>query len=53
LISLVGPDGEDRMLILEVKGDEDNRDRAKFTFARNWVESVNSDGRYGRWESRW
>ena len=49
LVSLLAPGDEERMLILEVKGDEDNRDRAKYTFARNWVESVNRDGRYGRW----
>ena len=49
VVSLMTAAGEELMLILEVKGEEDNRDRAKYTFARSWVDSVNRDGRHGRW----
>ncbi len=49
LVRLVGLSGEERMLILEVKGEEDNRDRGKYTFARSWVESVNREGTHGVW----
>ena len=37
-------------LIVEVKGQDDDQDRAKAdTIKRYWVPSVNSDGRWGRW----
>jgi type III restriction enzyme len=49
LVSLRKKDGSYPTLILEVKGEEDNRDRAKYTFARSWVDAVNRDGEYGRW----
>lgn len=39
-----------RYLILEVKGQITNQDRAKFQAAREWVKAVNSDGRFGKWE---
>jgi len=42
-------DGSDLSLILEVKGEEDNRDKAKYTYTRSWVASVNRDGQHGRW----
>jgi type III restriction enzyme len=49
LVRVEREDGSETMLILEVKGQEDNRDRAKYTFARRWVDGVNRDGRYARW----
>src|SRR6266849_2850753 len=49
LVALRRTDGTELMLILEVKGEEDNRDTAKYTAARSWVDSVNRDGQYGRW----
>lgn len=37
-------------LILEIKGFEDNEDRAKHDAARQWVRAVNNWGRLGRWD---
>lgn len=36
-------------LILEVKGQDSARDRAKRAAMAEWVGAVNSDGRFGRW----
>ncbi|MCK6555103.1 DEAD/DEAH box helicase family protein [Candidatus Binatia bacterium] len=36
-------------LLLEIKGYEDNHDRAKHQAARRWVAAVNNWGREGRW----
>lgn len=37
-------------LIVEIKGERDDRDRVKAdTAARKWVPAVNNDGRWGRW----
>ncbi len=36
-------------LILEVKGFEDNQDRAKHQAARRWISAVNNWGELGRW----
>ena len=36
-------------LILEIKGHEDNEDRAKYEAARRWVRAVNAWGETGRW----
>ena len=49
LVRIERTDGSETMLILEVKGEEDTRDRAKYTFARRWVDGVNRDGRHGSW----
>jgi type III restriction enzyme len=38
-----------RTLVLEVKGRDTPRDRAKRTALAEWVEAVNADGRFGRW----
>lgn len=38
-----------RTLILEVKGRDSDRDKAKRQALAEWVEAVNSDGRFGRW----
>jgi type III restriction enzyme len=37
------------MYILEIKGLEDEKDRAKFTAARRWCSAVNYHGGFGRW----
>jgi type III restriction enzyme len=37
-------------LILEIKGEEDEQDRAKHEAARRWVRAVNHWGKLGRWE---
>lgn len=36
-------------LILEVKGQETDRDRAKWAFMQEWIGAVNEDGRFGKW----
>jgi type III restriction enzyme len=36
-------------LILEVKGLEDEQDRAKRAVAERWCKAVNNDGRFGTW----
>lgn len=36
-------------LILEMKGEEDDRDLAKYQAARRWVTAVNNWGRLGHW----
>ncbi len=43
------PDAPRLNLVLEIKGEEDERDRAKAAGARRWVDAVNYDGRWGRW----
>ena len=37
-------------ILLEIKGEEDERDRAKHQAARRWVSAVNRWGREGRWD---
>jgi len=37
-------------LILEVKGEDDDEDRAKYQAARRWVTAVNNWGRLSTWE---
>lgn len=37
------------MLILEVKGVESDESKAKHQFAEEWIQAVNSDGRFGIW----
>ena len=38
------------ILILEIKGKEDNQDRAKHDAARRWVSAVNNWGGLGQWD---
>jgi type III restriction enzyme len=50
---LVRVDGGDRapvMVILEIKGLEDEQDRAKYTAAERWCNAVNNHGGFGRWQ---
>lgn len=36
-------------LLIEVKGLEDEQDRAKRAVASRWCKAVNNDGRFGVW----
>lgn len=36
-------------VILEVKGQETERDRTKWHFLNEWCQAVNTDGRFGHW----
>ncbi|MBF2760902.1 MAG: DEAD/DEAH box helicase family protein [Ectothiorhodospiraceae bacterium AqS1] len=38
-----------RMLVLETKGEERERDRIKWVFMKEWVRAVNACGEFGRW----
>jgi type III restriction enzyme len=38
-----------KMLILEVKGKDDQQNRTKRQYLNEWVEAVNTDGRFGKW----
>ena len=37
------------MVILEIKGFEDDQDRAKHQAAKRWISAVNHWGKLGRW----
>jgi type III restriction enzyme len=39
-----------KMLVLEMKGEEDEQDRTKYQAARRWVTAVNNWGRLGVWD---
>ena len=39
-----------KTLVLEMKGEEDEQDRAKYQAARRWIRAVNSWGRLGVWD---
>jgi len=41
--------GEELMLLLEVKGQEDEQDRAKYAGAQKWIRAVNHHGEFGKW----
>jgi type III restriction enzyme len=43
------PDGPCLNLVLEIKGEEDEKDRAKAAGARRWCDAVNYAGQWGRW----
>jgi type III restriction enzyme len=49
IIRLKLVDSSEINLILEVKGFEDEKARAKKTAAQRWVEAVNHHGAHGRW----
>ena len=46
---LIGFSG-DRYMILEVKGQTKEQDKAKWEAAKEWVAGVNADGHFGKWE---
>jgi type III restriction enzyme len=35
--------------VLEIKGEQSDKDRTKREFLREWVEAVNEHGGFGRW----
>jgi len=39
----------DLTLVLEIKGYEDDQDRAKHQAAKRWISAVNNWGQLGRW----
>ncbi|MGP6293834.1 DEAD/DEAH box helicase family protein [Caldiplasma sukawensis] len=39
-----------KTLVLEVKGVDDEKNRTKRAALREWIDAVNSDGRFGKWE---
>ena len=49
LIRLKRQDGLEINIILEVKGYEDEKDRAKEAAAKRWVKAVNNHPGFGRW----
>jgi type III restriction enzyme len=38
-----------KMLILEVKGKDDQQNKTKREYLNEWINAVNSDGRFGEW----
>ena len=38
------------MLVLEVKGEDSQQDKAKRTFLAEWCKAVNTQGGFGVWE---
>ena len=36
-------------LIIEVKGQQTEQDKAKQSYMNQWIQAVNEDGRYGQW----
>jgi type III restriction enzyme len=49
IVKLRRNDGSLIHIVLEVKGFEDNRDRAKEAAAHRWVDAVNNWGQMGLW----
>lgn len=39
-----------KMLVLEVKGKDDQKNKTKREYFKEWIEAVNSDKRFGVWE---
>lgn len=39
----------DLMVILEIKGQDTEKDRTKREYLDEWVKAVNEDGRFGEW----
>ena len=40
-----------KTLVLEVKGMDDEKNRTKRAALKEWIDAINSDTRFGRWES--
>jgi type III restriction enzyme len=38
------------MLVLETKGKDDQQNQTKRKFLDEWVQAVNTDGRFGKWK---
>lgn len=43
----------DDHVVLEVKGEETDRDKVKRQYLEAWVYAVNENGRFGRWKTCW
>jgi len=41
----------DEYLVLEIKGQDDEKNRVKREYLAQWVGAVNTDGRFGRWHA--
>lgn len=41
---------DDRYLLIEVKGQKTDKDKAKWSAAEEWVKAVNTSGKFGTWE---
>jgi type III restriction enzyme len=39
-----------KMLVLEVKGRDDQQNKIKRQYLAEWIEAINTDGRFGVWE---
>lgn len=39
----------DEILVIETKGEEDQKDRVKREAMREWIRAVNENGRFGHW----
>lgn len=44
-----GSGDNDVMLVLEIKGQRTSQSDSKHEYMREWIETVNSDGRFGMW----
>lgn len=45
----LGDSARNNILVLEIKGQKTKQNDAKQEFMREWVEAVNTDGRFGKW----
>ncbi len=41
----------DEILVIETKGEEDQKDKVKREAMREWIRAVNQHGGFGRWHS--
>ena len=39
-----------KMFVLEVKGRDDQKNKTKREYFKEWIDAVNTDGRFGKWE---
>ena len=39
-----------KILVLEVKGRDDQKNKTKREYFKEWIDAVNTDGRFGKWE---
>lgn len=39
-----------KMLVLEIKGKDDQKNRTKREYFKEWIDAVNNDCRFGKWE---
>jgi len=41
---------DNRYLLLEIKGQVKEQDKAKWQAAEEWIKAINNDGKFGKWE---